>query len=137
MRLLGQFQAFSFFYEEILHAQKSIKKHKKAQKSIKSIKSTNANKPTFTQMCFMRIKSIKSTKSDFHSDVFYAYKKHKKAQNVKQAVFFLLDIFYANKNAVCFVLHIKKHKNRQKAHEKHKNANKRGDFLPLRCFLSA
>ena len=69
MRLLGKFQAFLFFfYEEILHAQKSIK----------SIKSRNANKPTFTQIFFTRIKTIKSTKSDFHSDVFYAHKKHKK-----------------------------------------------------------
>ena len=54
----------------------------------------------------------KTQASNFHSDVFHAHKKHKKykkAQNVKQAIFFL-DILYAHKNAVFFVLHTKKHK---------------------------
>ena len=63
MRLLGQFQAFPFFYEEILHAQKSIKKHKKAQKSTKKHK---------------KHKKHKRKQADFHSDVFYAHKKYKK-----------------------------------------------------------
>ena len=54
-----------------------------------------------------------------------------KAQNVKQAIFFFLDVSYAHKNAVLFALHTqKKHK---KAHKKHKNAYRRtSDFLPLR-----
>ena len=42
-----------------------------------------------------------------------------KAQNVEQATFSFLDVFYAHKNTVFFALHAKKQK---KAHKKHKNA---------------
>ena len=90
----------------------------KVQKSTKSIKSKQV---TFTQMFFTRIKSIKSRQVTFTQMFFYTHKKHKKHKkhkNVKQATFFFLDVFYANK--------------------KHKSANKQiGDFLPRRCFLSA
>ena len=46
-----------------------------------------------------------------------------------------LDVFIAHKNAVLFVLHTKNHKK----HKKHKNAYRQtgGEFLPLKCFLSA
>ena len=49
--------------------------------------------------------------SDFHLDAHKnhkRHKKHKKVQNVKQAIFFLLDVFYANENAVFFVFTHKK-----------------------------
>ena len=83
------------------------KKHKKHKKQT-----------TFTQMFFTRIKSIKSRQVTFTQMFFYTHKKHKKHKNAKQATFFFLDVFYANK--------------------RHKNANKRiNDFLPLTCFLSA
>ena len=86
----------------------------------------------FKRKDFTRTKRTKSTKCDQVTfDIFYEHKKHKKqkkqkkVQNVKQAIFFLLDVF-------------KKQQKAQKAHETHKNANIRiGDFLPLRCFLSA
>ena len=60
---------------------------------------------------------VSTQTSDFHLDLSYAHKKHKKykntkkAQNVKQAInfFFFLDVSYAHKNAVLFVLHTKKH----------------------------
>ena len=35
-------------------------------------------------------------------DVFYEHKKHR-AQNVKQVTFFFLDVFYEHKNAAFFV----------------------------------
>ena len=56
----------------------------------------------------------------FNEKISQAQKAHKaqKAQNVKQAIFFLLDVFYGHKNAVFFVLHTKKDK-KDKKHEKH------------------
>ena len=77
------------------------KKHEKAQKSVK------CKQVTFTQMpLFIRTKEHKM------------HKKHKKHKNVKQATFFFLDVFYANK--------------------KHENATKEiGDFLSFRYFLGA
>ena len=63
------------------------------------------------------------------------HEKHKNAQNVKRAIFFFLDVFMRIE-IPSFLFHT--HKKAQKAHKKHKNANKRiSDFLPLRCFLSA
>ena len=106
-------------------------------------------------------KKHKTQISDFHPYVFYAHKKHKKqkkykkaqkahqAQNTKQAAFFVLDAFYAHKNAAFFVFvrldnfkllcfFIRKfytQRKAQKAHKKHKNANKlTSSSLPLRCF---
>ena len=38
-----------------------------------------------------------------------------KAQNIKQAIFFLLDVFYAHKDAAFFVLHTKSTKSTLKA----------------------
>ena len=82
------------------------------------------------------------------------HKKHRKAQkaqNVKQATFFLLDVFYAHKNAaffvfvrldnfklLCFFLQENfTHKKKHKKHKKHKNANKWiSNFFRLRCCLS-
>ena len=55
-----------------------------------------------------------------------------KAQNVEQATFSFLDVFYAHKNTVFFALHAKKQK---KAHKKHKNAYRwTGNFLRLMFF---
>ena len=39
---------------------------------------------------------------------FLLAQKAQKAQNVKQATFFFLDVSYAHKNAVLFTLHTKK-----------------------------
>ena len=81
----------------------------------KSTKSTKHKQATLAQMFFIRIKSIKTTKST-------------KSTNVKQATFFLLDVFIAHKNAVFFVLHTKKQKNAY---------SQTNDFFCLRRFLSA
>ena len=57
MRLLGQFQAFLFFFLRGNFTR--TEKHKKAQKSTK------------------KHKKHKRKQADFHSDVFYAHKKYK------------------------------------------------------------
>ena len=99
------------FSRENFTRTKSTKKHKKHKKQTSDFRSD----------VFYMHKSIKSRQVTFTQMVFYTHKKHKKHKkhkNVKQATFFFLDVFYANK--------------------KHKSANKQiGDFLPLRCFLSA
>ena len=107
MRSLGQFQTFLFyfifFYEKILHSQKSTKKHKKAQKA------QNAKQATFFLLdnfyahknaaffVFVRLGNFKLL--CFFIRKFYTQKKHKKhtkstkTQTSEQATFFALDIF--------------------------------------------
>ena len=76
----------------------------------------------FLQKDFACTKKHKTQTSDFLLDIFYVHKKHKKhkkvqksikkhkkaqkaqkAQTTKQATFFVLDAFYAHKNAAFFV----------------------------------
>ena len=70
----------------------------------------------FLRKDFTHTKSTKRKQATFTQMFFFAHIKHKKhkkyikAQNVKHAIFFFLDVFYAHKNAVFFVLHTKKHK---------------------------
>ena len=97
------------FSRENFTCTKSTKKHKKETSD-------------FHSDVFTRIKSIKSKQMIFTQMLLTKkhkmHKKHKKHKNVKQATFFFLNGFYANKE--------------------HENANERiGDFLPLTCFLSA
>ena len=92
----------------------------KSTKSTKRIKSIKRKQATFTQTFFTHRKSITSIKST----------KNTKCQT---SHFLFLECFYAHKNAVFFCL---THKKAQKAHRKHKNANKRiGDFFPLDVFF--
>ena len=88
------------------------------------------------QKNFTRTKNTNSTKkykletSDFHFDADKKHKKHKihkKAQNVKQVIFFPLDVFYAHKNVVFLFLHKRKAKKAQETQkgEKYKKITKR------------
>ena len=69
--------------------------------------------PFFLRKDFTHTKSTKPKQATFTQMFFFAHIKHKKhkkyikVQNVKQAIFFFLDVFYTHKNAVFFVLHTK------------------------------
>ena len=104
----------------------------------KSTKSTKRKQATFTQTFYMCRKNMKSTKSNLHSDLFYAHKKHEKHKKHKKhktsnKQFSSSQMFFMRIKMLSFT-HIKGQK-AQKVHKKHKNVNKR--LSSPQFFLSA
>ena len=133
------------FFMKRFHTHKKYKKHKTQIKNFHSdnficTKSTKC-KQQLSLRCFLFTqKAQKAQKTQMSNKQlslrrFIRARKAQKAsiaQKVKQATFFLFDVFIAHKNAVFFVLHIKKQKKHIKSIKT--QISKQVTFFPLDVF---